>query len=68
MTRNIGGLDRIIRLVIAAALLLLFVTGLLEGVAGTIGLLAAAVLAVTALAGFCPAYRLLGLSTCGRPR
>ncbi|TCD04980.1 DUF2892 domain-containing protein [Erythrobacteraceae bacterium CFH 75059] len=68
MSRNIGGFDRIFRLVLAALLLLLFFAGALPGADGFIGLVAAAVLAGTALVGFCPAYRLLGLNTCGGSR
>lgn len=66
MTRNMGSLDRVVRLVAAVVLV---VGALLVGAGTTVGvvlLVVAAVLAVTAAVGFCPLYRLLGLST--RPR
>lgn len=66
MARNMGSLDRVVRLVAAVVLV---VGALLAGAGTTLGvvlLVVAAVLAVTAAVGFCPLYRLLGLST--RPR
>lgn len=61
MKGNVGTLDRALR--IAAGLLLLGLTlaGVI-GVWGWIGLLPLA----TGLFRFCPAYPLLGISTCGR--
>ena len=61
MKANVGTLDRALR--IAAGLLLLGLTlaGVI-GVWGWIGLLPLA----TGLFRFCPAYPLLGISTCGR--
>jgi hypothetical protein len=71
MTINVGRLDRIARIVIGAALVLLpFVSGIAL-FANPVWLLASvfvgAVLIVTALARFCPLYALLGLSTCKVP-
>ena len=58
---NVGGVDKVVRLVIGAGLLsLLFV---LEGNARLLGLIGIVPLA-TALVGYCPAYTALGLSTC----
>ncbi|MCK0207610.1 DUF2892 domain-containing protein [Starkeya koreensis] len=61
MTRNIGTADRALRVILGFALLsLLFVwQGNLRwlGLVGLVPLL-------TALVGHCPAYSLLGLSTC----
>ncbi len=58
MTRNEGTLDRVVRVVLGAALLALFFVGPQTwlGLVGVIPLL-------TGLVGFCPLYRLLGLST-----
>ncbi|MFI4896763.1 MAG: DUF2892 domain-containing protein [Phycisphaerales bacterium JB059] len=70
MRPNEGSIDRVVRLIfggvlLAAALLWL---GLMD--ASLWGILAAVVgvvLVLTAAIGFCPAYKLCGLSTC-RPR
>lgn len=61
MKTNIGTIDRTIRIVLGLALLALTYFGP-QTPWGFIGL----VPLFTALVGFCPAYRLLGLSTCGR--
>ena len=64
MTRNVGRLDRAVRLVVGVMLLGLY--GALEPPLRyftLIGLL----LVTTAFTGFCPAYTLLGISTCRKP-
>jgi O-antigen ligase len=59
MKSNVGGLDRILRIVAGIALIALTVTGTV-GVWGWIGV----VPLLTGLIGWCPAYPLLGISTC----
>ena len=64
---NTGRIDRIIRVVAGLALGVFawFVLGLDE--AKTVGVIAAviaAVLIITGIVGFCPAYRLFGINTC----
>ncbi len=59
MDANVGGLDRILRVVVGLALIGAAVTGYL-GAWAYIGI----VPLVTAVVGFCPAYKLIGLSTC----
>lgn len=59
---NIGTLDRIMRVIVGMALVLLpTITGLAiwSGIAAAVG----AILVVTALFGFCPIYALFGLSS-----
>lgn len=64
MSANVGSTDKVIRLVLAlAAVVAAFVTGM-GTLLGVVLLVVAAVLAVTAFTGFCPIYRVLGLSTC----
>lgn len=63
MNKNEGNMDRIIRIVAGAALL---VAGL-GFVSGALGIVLAAVggiLTVTALIGWCPLYALFGINTC----
>lgn len=59
MTRNVGGIDRIIRIVIGAALIVGAITGIL-GAWGWIGLVPLA----TGLIGWCPPYAIFGINTC----
>ena len=63
MTTNIGGIERILRIVIGLVLIGLAATGQV-GVWGWIGLVPLA----TGLIGWCPPYSLLGINTCKNPK
>lgn len=63
MIKNIGSPDRIIRILVAVAIALLYFTNLITGTLGVILLIIAGVLLITALAGTCPLYMLLGMRT-----
>jgi membrane-associated protease RseP (regulator of RpoE activity) len=60
MKSNVGGIDKIARIVIGLALIALAATGMI-GVWGYIGV----VPVLTGLFNFCPVYPLLGINTCG---
>lgn len=60
MTANLGGIDRVLRVLAGVALVALAVTGTI-GAWGWIGLVPLA----TAALGWCPLYAVLGFSTCG---
>lgn len=60
MTKNVGGIDRILRIVAGLVLIALAVTGIV-GVWGYIGVIPL----FTAAMGWCPAYSILGVNTCG---
>lgn len=59
MTHNVGGIDRIVRIVAGLALIALAGTGTV----GAWGWIAIVPL-LTGAMGTCPAYRLIGLNTC----
>jgi hypothetical protein len=59
MTKNVGGIDKIIRIVLGLVLIGLAVTGTV-GWWGYLGIVPLA----TALIGWCPPYALLGINTC----
>ncbi len=59
MKANVGGIDRVLRIVLGLALIGLTLSGTI-GVWGWIGLVPLA----TAATGFCPLYTVLGVSTC----
>lgn len=59
MTKNVGGVDRILRIVVGLALIAAAATGTI-GVWGYIGVVALA----TGLMGWCPPYAILGFNTC----
>ena len=59
MNKNVGTLDRTLRVIVGLALIALSVTGIL-GPWGWVGIVPLA----TALLGWCPAYTLVGIKTC----
>jgi Protein of unknown function (DUF2892) len=59
MKTNVGGIDRLLRIVVGVVLLALTAMGSI-GLWGLIGIVPLA----TGLLKFCPVYPLLGLSTC----
>ncbi len=59
MNANVGGIDRVARIVAGVVLIALAATGTI-GVWGWIGVVPLA----TGLSGWCPAYLPFGLSTC----
>ena len=64
MKKNMGSVDKIIRLIIAVVLAFLFYNGTITGTLGIIAVVVAAVFALTSLVSFCPLYTLLGINTC----
>ncbi|HNV10689.1 MAG TPA: DUF2892 domain-containing protein [Propionibacteriaceae bacterium] len=63
MTKNVSDTDKIVRLGLSVVA---FIGALLAGfgsVVGVILLIIALLAAVTAVIGFCPIYRMLGIST-----
>lgn len=64
MKTNVGKLDRIIRIVLAAILAGLYFGGIIQGTLGIILVVLAAVFTLTAAISFCPLYTLVGLNTC----
>jgi hypothetical protein len=64
MKKNMGGADKLIRLVVAAIIAILFFFDIISGTLGLVLLIAAAVFAVTSLISFCPLYSVLGFNTC----
>jgi len=59
MTQNVGGIDRILRIVVGLALIVLAATGNI-GVWGWLGVIVLA----TGVVGICMPYTLFGFSTC----
>ena len=61
MNKNVGSIDRTIRIIAGLAILSLVFVGP-KSIWGLIGL----PLLITGLTGWCPPYHLLGISTCGK--
>lgn len=63
LKKNLGRTDAIIRLIITAIIVVLFVTGVIHGTAGIILLIVGGILTLTSFIGFCPIWYALGVST-----
>ena len=63
MKKNIGRLDRTIRLVVALVFVLLVIAGVIKGTAAIVLVILAAIFVLTTLMGFCVLYVPLGVST-----
>ena len=59
-----GSTDKIIRLIIAAVIGVLFLTNIISGTLGIILLALAGIFVLTSVISFCPLYTLFGASTC----
>jgi len=67
MKKNMGLADRTIRVLIAILLAVLIFAGQIVGVTAIILGIAAVVLLLTSVVGFCPLYVPLKRSTCRKP-
>lgn len=63
MKRNMSTADRSIRLVIAALIIILYLTNVIAGTLGIVLLVIAGILMLTSFVGYCPLYSLLGIHT-----
>jgi hypothetical protein len=63
MKKNLGTIDKVIRILVAAVIAVLYFTHIVSGTLGVILLLLAGVFVLTSVIGICPIYLPLGLST-----
>lgn len=66
MKPNMGSTDRILRIIIAVVIAILYFTGTIEGTLGLVLLILAGVFVLTGVISFCPLYAPFGISTCKR--
>lgn len=66
MTKNMGTVDRVVRILAAIAVLVLYLTHVISGPLAIILGVIAAVLVVTSFVGVCPLYIPLKLSTAAK--
>ena len=64
MKKNMGTIDRVVRIVIALVFSALYFTGTVTGTLGIVLLVLGGVFVATSLISFCPLYTIFGLSTC----
>ena len=63
MNKNMGGLDRGIRIIVALVIAALYYYQLIDGTLGNVLLALSAIFLITSFINFCPLYALFGLNT-----
>ena len=59
-----GSIDKIVRIVLALVVVILYFTNVVSGVLGIVLLVVAGIFVLTSLFSFCPLYLPFGISTC----
>lgn len=68
MKKNMGNSDRIIRILIAVVLGVLYYQGIISGTLGIVLLVLGSIFVLTSFVSFCPLYAPFGISTCKRKK
>jgi hypothetical protein len=64
MKKNLGNADKMVRVLLAAIIAILYFTNIISGTLATVLLVLAGILVATSLISFCPLYALVGINTC----
>jgi Protein of unknown function (DUF2892) len=64
MKQNMGNADRIIRLLVAAVIAILYINSTITGTLAYVLLAVAGIFVLTSLVGTCPLYSLFGINSC----
>ena len=64
MKKNMGSTDKLIRILIAIIIGILYFTKVITGTLGIVLLVIAIVFLLTSLISFCPLYTIFGINTC----
>jgi di/tricarboxylate transporter len=63
MKKNMGTVDKVIRILVAVVVVILYFTNVISGTLAIILLALSAIFVATSILGICPLYMPLGLST-----
>ncbi|HAN78342.1 MAG TPA: DUF2892 domain-containing protein [Bacteroidales bacterium] len=63
MKKNMGTIDKVVRIILAAVMATLYFTNIVTGTLGIVLLVFAAVFVLTSVISFCPLYAPLGIKT-----
>jgi hypothetical protein len=63
MKKNLGTIDKVIRILIAAAFITMYFSGVITGTVGIVLIIFSVIFVLTTLGGTCPIYLPFGLST-----
>jgi hypothetical protein len=62
MTKNMNKREQVVRVILGAALAILYLAGVISGWLADVLVIVGAVLVLTGALGFCPLYKLLNIS------
>jgi hypothetical protein len=63
MKKNVGSIDKVVRILIALVVIVLYFAHVISGALAVLLLIVSAILIVTSLISFCPLYWPFGIST-----
>ena len=63
MKKNMGTIDRVVRVILAVVVVVLYSAGMISGTAAIILGILAVIFLLTSMVGFCPLYAPFGIST-----
>ena len=63
MKKNMGTIDKVIRILIAVVIAILWLANVISGTLAIVLLIIAGIFILTSFVSFCPIYRILGLSS-----
>jgi hypothetical protein len=63
MKNNMGTIDKVVRIIVALIIILLFVSNKIEGTTAIVLLVLSGIFILTSFISFCPLYYPLGIST-----
>jgi hypothetical protein len=64
MKKNMGSIDRVVRIFLAVVFAALYFTGTVSGTLGIALGIVAGIFVLTSIVSFCPLYPILGINTC----
>jgi len=64
MKKNMGSMDKLVRIIVAIVLIALFTTGKISGIRGIVLLALSGIFVLTSFISFCPLYLPFGINTC----
>ena len=66
MKKNMGNADKIIRIIVAAVIAVLYFTNVISGTLAIVAGIVAVIFVLTSFISFCPLYVPFGINTCKR--
>lgn len=64
MKKNMGNVDRAVRIIVALIIAALFFSQVITGTLGIVLLVVAGIFVLTSFVSFCPIYAIFGMKTC----